>query len=379
MGSAGSFGASDRVAVLTDRQPKSNYFSWAETIHQMQIHPLPRARFPCACVTGVVLVGLRTCLPQRSEQLLGVVASSSTGRLFLHRPSWTSSTFPRGLPRTHLFRGFGSVEKALPLDSMEHTESSPMAEDEPKRQLPALEDVSQHTRIATLKANIRMGEQGLGLIIIQNGPYLQIASLVEKSSAANDGKLKPGDVLTKIGHANILGWTLQELGQLLHNVPIGTTLQIRVYRDFIEIPQHWQSAVELIPEVKLPVMTADTSEDAEDEDDTGSSSDDDDVDLETFQYTSSQSYCSEFTCKLPPPSKIWQISDTSQTLRVGTGNVCDVVLHDDVEALCNPEFDTGGVRPPSYGAKENNETSSSSSCSSVSDTSYLEEFAFVSE
>ncbi|XP_037238716.1 PDZ domain-containing protein 9 isoform X2 [Falco rusticolus] len=320
MGSAGSFGASDRVAVLTDRQPKSNYFSWAETIHQMQIHPLPRARLPCACVTGVVLVGLRTCLPQRSEQLLGVVASSSTGRLFLHRPSWTSSTFPRGLPRTHLFRGFGSVEKALPLDSMEHTESSPMAEDEPK-----------------------------------------------------------SDVLTKIGHANILGWTLQELGQLLHNVPIGTTLQIRVYRDFIEIPQHWQSAVELIPEVKLPVMTADTSEDAEDEDDTGSSSDDDDVDLETFQYTSSQSYCSEFTCKLPPPSKIWQISDTSQTLRVGTGNVCDVVLHDDVEALCNPEFDTGGVRPPSYGAKENNETSSSSSCSSVSDTAYLEEFAFVSE
>lgn len=59
-------------------------------------------------------------------------------------------------------------------------------------QLPALENVSQHTLIATLKANIRMSEQGLGLIIIQNGPYLQITSLVEKSFAANDGKLKPG-------------------------------------------------------------------------------------------------------------------------------------------------------------------------------------------
>uniref|UniRef100_A0A8C0HN56 PDZ domain containing 9 n=1 Tax=Buteo japonicus TaxID=224669 RepID=A0A8C0HN56_9AVES len=100
-----------------------------------------------------------------------------------------------------------------------------------------------------------MGEQGLGLIIIQNGPYLQITSLVEKSSAANNGKLKPGDVLIKIGHANVLGWTLRELRQLLHNIPIGTTLQIRVYRDFVEVPQHWQSAVELIPEVKLPVMT----------------------------------------------------------------------------------------------------------------------------
>ncbi|KAM6379392.1 PDZ domain-containing protein 9 [Pluvialis apricaria] len=100
-----------------------------------------------------------------------------------------------------------------------------------------------------------MSEQGLGLIIIQNGPYLQITSLVEKSSAANDGKLKP-DFPTKLGHANVLGWTLQEFRQLLHNIPIGTTLQIRLCRDFAEVPQHWQSAVDLIPEVELPVMTA---------------------------------------------------------------------------------------------------------------------------
>ncbi|KAF1489139.1 PDZ domain-containing protein 9, partial [Megadyptes antipodes antipodes] len=237
---------------------------------------------------------------------------------------------------------------------------------------------SQHTLIATLKANIRMSEQGLGLIIIQNGPYLQITSLVEKSFAANDGKLKPGDVLIKIGYADVLGWTLRELRQLLHNIPVGTTLQIRVYRDFVEVPQCWQSAVELIPEAKLPVMTADTSEDAEDEDTTRSSSDDD-VDLETFQYNSSQSYCCEFTRKLPSISKIWQISDTGQTLRVGTDTGCDAVLHNDVDALCNPKFDASGVRRPSYWAMENSETSSSSSCPSVSETSYLEEFAFVSE
>ncbi|KFQ87293.1 PDZ domain-containing protein 9, partial [Phoenicopterus ruber ruber] len=237
---------------------------------------------------------------------------------------------------------------------------------------------SQHTLIAALKANIRMGEQGLGLIIIQNGPYLQITSLVEKSSAANDGKLKPGDVLIKIGHANVLGWTLRELRQLLHNIPVGTTLQIRVYRDFVEVPQHWQSAVELIPEAKLPAMTADTSDDAEDEDDTGSSSDDD-VDLDTFQYTSSQSYCCEFTHKLPSISKIWQIPDTGQPLRAGTDNSRAAVLHNDVDALCTPKFDASGVRPPLYWAMENSETSSSSSCPAASDTSYLEEFAFVSE
>uniref|UniRef100_U3I4H4 PDZ domain containing 9 n=1 Tax=Anas platyrhynchos platyrhynchos TaxID=8840 RepID=U3I4H4_ANAPP len=191
----------------------------------------------------------------------------------------------------------------------------------------------------------KTGKQGLGLIIIQNGPYLQIMCLVEKSSAAKDGKLKPGDVLIKIGHADVLGCTLQELRKILRNIPVGTTLQIRVYRNFIEVPQHWQSAVELIPEVKLPVMTEDTSEDTEDED-IGTSSDDD-TDLETFRYTSSQSSCSEFTHEL---SSIYK--------RRNSG--CDIALHNCVDALCNSEFDASGVGPPSYRAVENSETSSSS-------------------
>uniref|UniRef100_A0A8C4JWI7 PDZ domain containing 9 n=2 Tax=Dromaius novaehollandiae TaxID=8790 RepID=A0A8C4JWI7_DRONO len=245
-------------------------------------------------------------------------------------------------------------------------------------QLPTLENVPQHARSATLKANIRMGEQGLGLIIIQNGPYLQITSLVEKSSAAQNGRLKPGDILIKIGHANVLGWTLRELRQLLHNIPIGTSLQIRVYRDFLEVPQHWQSVADLIPEVKLPT-TADTSgEDTEDKNDTRTSSDDD-VDLETFQYKSSQSSCYEFTHKLPSLSKTWHASDTSHTLTVGKDIGCDIILHNDTDALGNSEFSTSGIRSTSYRTMEKNETSSSSSCSSVSDAFWLEEFGFPLE
>ncbi|CAM9536247.1 unnamed protein product [Bubo scandiacus] len=199
---------------------------------------------------------------------------------------------------------------------MGHSQSSPVVGNETKIKFfshffkgPAL--------IAALKANIRMGEQGLGLIIIQNGPYRQITSLVEKSSAANEGKLKPGDVLIKVGHANVLGWTLRELRQLLHNVPIGTTLQIRVYRDFVEVPLHWQSAVEFIPERKLPVMTTDTNEDTADKDDTGSSSYDD-GDLETFQYESSQSYSF-----LPPVyrARLTSILDTIFSGKNSTQNV----------------------------------------------------------
>uniref|UniRef100_A0A8V5GQG5 Uncharacterized protein n=1 Tax=Melopsittacus undulatus TaxID=13146 RepID=A0A8V5GQG5_MELUD len=189
----------------------------------------------------------------------------------------------------------------------------------------------------------KMGKHGLGLIVIQNGPYLQITSIVEKSSAANNGKLKPGDVLIQIGHATILGWTLRQLRQLLQNIPIGTTLQIRVYRDFVEVPQDWQSAIELIPEVKLPVVSVDENNNKH------------------VIYKSPQSYYCEFTPKLQSMHKIWQVPDTDQRLGVGTDRVCDAVLHNDVEASYNPEFGRSGIRPPSYQATENYETSSSSS------------------
>ncbi|XP_030337486.1 PDZ domain-containing protein 9 isoform X2 [Strigops habroptila] len=188
----------------------------------------------------------------------------------LFMPPWSSSIFPKGSPRT-LRRYFGFTRKGIPQDLMERTQSLEEPGDETMRQMPSLESLFQYTLVAVLKATIKMSKQGLGLIVIQNGPYLQITSIVEKSSAANNGKLKPGDVLIKIGYATVLGWTLRQLRQLLHNIPIGTTLQIRVYRDFVEVPQDWQSAVELIPEVKLPVVSVDTDYD----DDIGSSTDDD--------------------------------------------------------------------------------------------------------
>ncbi|XP_030337485.1 PDZ domain-containing protein 9 isoform X1 [Strigops habroptila] len=216
----------------------------------------------------------------------------------LFMPPWSSSIFPKGSPRT-LRRYFGFTRKGIPQDLMERTQSLEEPGDETMRQMPSLESLFQYTLVAVLKATIKMSKQGLGLIVIQNGPYLQITSIVEKSSAANNGKLKPvlssctfqrelgfqalgrkiylfgeiknRDVLIKIGYATVLGWTLRQLRQLLHNIPIGTTLQIRVYRDFVEVPQDWQSAVELIPEVKLPVVSVDTDYD----DDIGSSTDDD--------------------------------------------------------------------------------------------------------
>ncbi|XP_075755577.1 PDZ domain-containing protein 9 isoform X2 [Pelodiscus sinensis] len=251
-------------------------------------------------------------------------------------------------------------------------------------QFPALEKISEHTLSATLKTNIKMGEQGLGLIVIQNGPYLQITSLVQKGSAAKNGRLKPGDILIKIGHANILGWTLRELWQLLHNIPIGTVLQIRVYRDFVEVPQHWKNLLELVPEVKPLVKTDTSSKDSEAKEDSWTSSDDyDDVDSdERFRYKTAQSFCYDSN-KLPSISKTWHaFKRKKHTFTVGADIGCDIIIHKDVDVWCSSDFATNSISPPSYWTMEmpNSESSSSSSSSSsISDAFWLEEFASVLE
>ena len=62
-----------------------------------------------------------------------------------------------------------------------------------------------------------------------------------------------GDVLISVGYANVLGYTLREFLKLLQHITIGTVLQIKVYRDFIDIPQEWQEIYDLIPETKFPI------------------------------------------------------------------------------------------------------------------------------
>ncbi|XP_063119206.1 PDZ domain-containing protein 9 isoform X8 [Rattus norvegicus] len=104
-----------------------------------------------------------------------------------------------------------------------------------------------------IHTKLTVGSLGLGLVIIQNGPYLQISHLINKGAAASDGILQPGDVLISVGHANVLGYTLREFLKLLQNITIGTVLQIKAYRGFIEIPQEWKDVYDLIPETKFPI------------------------------------------------------------------------------------------------------------------------------
>ncbi|KAM6155213.1 PDZ domain-containing protein 9 [Rhynchocyon petersi] len=127
---------------------------------------------------------------------------------------------------------------------------------------------SVHNLSKTQMTKLTMGNQGLDLIKLRHVPYLQIIHLVMKGAAATDGKLQPGDVLISFGHANVLGYTLQEfLNKLLQCTTIRMVLQIKVYlkcalsfyQDFIAISQEWQEIQNLIPETKFPVTSSSSS------------------------------------------------------------------------------------------------------------------------
>uniref|UniRef100_A0A8C6N3R4 PDZ domain containing 9 n=1 Tax=Mus spicilegus TaxID=10103 RepID=A0A8C6N3R4_MUSSI len=42
-----------------------------------------------------------------------------------------------------------------------------------------------------IQTKLTVGNLGLGLVVIQNGPYLQISHLINKGAAASDGILQP--------------------------------------------------------------------------------------------------------------------------------------------------------------------------------------------
>lgn len=54
---------------------------------------------------------------------------------------------------------------------------------------------SVHSLNKMRQTKLTVGSLGLGLIVIQNGPYLQISHLINKGAAASDGILQPGDCL----------------------------------------------------------------------------------------------------------------------------------------------------------------------------------------
>ncbi|XP_075056658.1 PDZ domain-containing protein 9-like isoform X2 [Mixophyes fleayi] len=99
----------------------------------------------------------------------------------------------------------------------------------------------ERPQITTVKANLQMEKTGLGMSIIQNGAFLQILNILKDGVVAKNGQLLAGDVLFKIGYDDVLGCSLREVKQILNVVPIGSHLQVLVYRGLIDIPSDWDN------------------------------------------------------------------------------------------------------------------------------------------
>ncbi|XP_070616336.1 PDZ domain-containing protein 9 [Erythrolamprus reginae] len=283
-------------------------------------------------------------------------------------------------------------------------------------------DNSEHTLSVTIKTHIQMDEGGLGIILIQNGPYLQISGLVEKGAAARDNKLQAGDILLKIGHANVLGWTLRELRQLLHSVPTGTVLQIQVYRDFIKIPSRWQTALMNIPELKGPATDIESHESEENWISSEVSENESEEMVEDNESGSEESYekpeyvralsvvsahslhrvhsaCSipsipnvKTTCSLSIEpliknqpqwiSKDWHIFEKkTYTFTVGSDIACDIMIHKDFEAESKVDTSTLYLMSssPYWTMPKHKAPPSESSSSSMSDAFWLENVSYELE
>ncbi|XP_022443388.1 PDZ domain-containing protein 9 isoform X2 [Delphinapterus leucas] len=181
-----------------------------------------------------------------------------------------------------------------------------------------------------------------------------------------------GDVLITVGYANVLGYTLREFLKLLQHITIGTVLQIKVYRDFIDIPQEWQEIYDLIPETKFPI-THTTKKTEEAKDDSFTSSDDDedavlDKRLKYYKYPRSTGH---YPARRPMSiSREWHgYKKKNCTFSVGKDSNCDVMIHRDHKK------EVSAPSPYWTMVKQDDESSSSSSASSTSDAFWLEDYA----
>nr|XP_003478243.2 PDZ domain-containing protein 9 [Cavia porcellus] len=175
-------------------------------------------------------------------------------------------------------------------------------------------------------------------------------------------KSKNGDVLISVGYANVLGYTLREFLKLLQHITIGTVLQIKVYRDFIDIPQEWQEIYDLIPEIQFPVTFGTPKNTEEEEDSVTSSDDNEDVVLDKrFKY--------RYPARIPVSiSRKWQdIKNKDHTIHA----------EKDLNFMTHREQKKERAPSPPWTMWKRDNDSSSSSDSSTSDAFWPEDWAQV--
>ncbi|XP_041134317.1 PDZ domain-containing protein 9-like [Polyodon spathula] len=167
------------------------------------------------------------------------------------------------------------------------------------------------------------------MVIVEHGLLLQIVSLIDKGPAATNGRLKPGDVLLKVGPVNVMGYQLRELQRLLHGLPAWSNLQVAVYRDYINIPAVWKNNASQI--TGLPEKIKERSEQSikdEGSEEWTSDEDYDDAEASNSFLKPTRSFWHDSTTILPSISKAWHAKKkTKKVFSVGIDIGYDIMIH----------------------------------------------------
>ena len=85
-----------------------------------------------------------------------------------------------------------------------------------------------------IKVSLFKTFHGFGFTIIganeKNKDFLQIKHIVPDGAAAQDGRLRQGDVLVFVNEQCVLGYTHQDVVEIFKSIPIGNWIQLSVYR-----------------------------------------------------------------------------------------------------------------------------------------------------
>ncbi|XP_055507536.1 PDZ domain-containing protein 9-like isoform X1 [Leucoraja erinacea] len=139
--------------------------------------------------------------------------------------------------------------------------------------------------------------------------------------------LKPGDILVKIGNTNVLGYKLRELRRLVGKIPTGSQLQVIVYRNYKELPEHWKSTAGKLSTRSSEEGESDMSSSSDLDEDGGD--DDDETSRVRFKnFRPLSIFWHDLSISIPPVSRTWHTpKKNSNVLIVGFHAGCDIVLH----------------------------------------------------
>ncbi|XP_062915652.1 uncharacterized protein LOC134352292 [Mobula hypostoma] len=224
---------------------------------------------------------------------------------------------------------------------------------------------ADHNLGSSYKTFIKRGAKGLGLVLIENGSFLQIVRTIESGPGDSETNLKPGDILVKIGNMNVLGYKLRELRQLVGRIPVGVQLQVVVYRNYKEIPDSWKS--------KAGADSVRFSSEEEESGVSSSSDDNDGGDDQTFRvrfnnFRPLSLFWHDPGVSIPPVSRMWHSSEKDRNiLLIGSHAGCDIVLHRQFEDGHEVEDSKEEATSPYalWSAQSDAMSSTSSSSSSV--------------